>query len=131
MARKGLRALPLIAHQRRTIDSFGAVSSVPCAALDQCDASRTTASADRQGTASGTRSAGGSQTAPAAPPARDFLEELERQRTDAVDPDVPRVRDTAAEPVAVPARTVGEPPARKATSYDADDLEIPSFLRRR
>jgi hypothetical protein len=30
-----------------------------------------------------------------------------------------------------PERSVGEPPARKAAAYDADDLEIPSFLRRR
>jgi cell division protein FtsZ len=72
------------------------------------------------------------QQSPASPPARDFLEELERQRTEA-DPDVPRVRDRD-EGVAVPVRperSVGEPPARKAASYDADDLEIPSFLRRR
>jgi hypothetical protein len=26
---------------------------------------------------------------------------------------------------------VGEAPVRKTASYDADDLEIPSFLRRR
>ena len=42
---------------------------------------------------------------------------------------MPRIRD---EQVAVPAqRSVGEAPVRKAASYDADDLEIPSFLRRR
>ena len=29
-------------------------------------------------------------------------------------------------------RTVGEPaPAKRTTAYDADDLEIPSFLRRK
>jgi cell division protein FtsZ len=79
-----------------------------------------------------TRQAPAQQQAPAAPPARDFLEELERQRTGS-DPDVPRVRERE-ESVAVPVRperSVGEPPARKAASYDADDLEIPSFLRRR
>jgi cell division protein FtsZ len=86
------------------------------------------AGAERSGSAYGVRQAPASQTAPAAPPARDFLDELERQRTE-IDPDVPRIRD---EQVAVPAqRSVGEAPARKAASYDADDLEIPSFLRRR
>ncbi len=91
------------------------------------DAGRTAAS-ERIG------SAHGAQSVPAVPPARDFLEELERQRTEIVDPDVPRVRDTTADPVAVPVRperSVGEPPVRKAAAYDADDLEIPSFLRRR
>src|SRR5262245_39716807 len=64
-------------------------------------------------------------------PARDFLEELERQRTE-VDPDVPRVPESVAVPVKPETRAVGEaPPQRKAAAYDADDLEIPSFLRRR
>ncbi len=61
-------------------------------------------------------------------PARDFLGELERQRSETED-----VADTATEAVAVPVRTertVGETP-KKTTAYDADDLEIPSFLRRR
>ena len=64
---------------------------------------------------------------------RDFLEELERQRTDVADPDVPRVRDDqVAVPVRAESRSVGEPSApKKAATYDADDLEIPSFLRRR
>jgi cell division protein FtsZ len=85
------------------------------------------ATTERTGSAYGSRQAPASG-APAVPPARDFLEELERQRTE-VDPDVPRVRD---EQVPVPVRSVGEPPApRKTASYDADDLEIPSFLRRR
>ncbi len=86
------------------------------------------AAAERSGSAVGSRPAGAAAGAPATVmptvPARDFLEELERQRTE-VDPDVPRVRDTA------PSRSVGEAPARKAAPYDADDLEIPSFLRRR
>ena len=82
--------------------------------------------------------AGAVRTAPAAAgaagagatvPARDFLEELERQRTE-VDPDgLDANGQTAA---AVPSRSVGEPaPAKRPASYDADDLEIPSFLRRR
>jgi len=86
------------------------------------------ATAERSGSAYGTRQAPAAQSASAAPPARDFLDELERQRT-GIDPDVPRIRD---EQVAVPAqRSVGEAPVRKTASYDADDLEIPSFLRRR
>ena len=86
------------------------------------------AATERTGSAYGVRQAPASQPASAAPPARDFLDELERQRTE-VDPDVPRIRD---EQVAVPAqRSVGEAPVRKTASYDADDLEIPSFLRRR
>ena len=60
-------------------------------------------------------------------PARDFLDELERQRTESEA--TARSREEAAVPVR-PERTVGEPPARRQ-SYDADDLEIPSFLRRR
>jgi cell division protein FtsZ len=58
-------------------------------------------------------------------PARDFLEELERQRTESDDATTPR--DEAA----IPVRTVGEPAPVRRQSYDADDLEIPSFLRRR
>jgi cell division protein FtsZ len=69
---------------------------------------------------------------------RDFLEELQRQREQvaegaghgSVDRD-----DELAALVSSPRveRTVGEPaPARRpATTYDADDLEIPSFLRRK
>jgi cell division protein FtsZ len=91
-----------------------------------------TSTADRQA-AYGTKPANGTQTAAGTPPNRDFLEELERQRTETVDPDVPSVRDRS-EPVAVPVRPdprAAEAPARKAGTYDADDLEIPSFLRRR
>ena len=63
-------------------------------------------------------------------PARDFLEELERQRTE-IDPDVPRVAGRR------PSRSAPSPLGRRAAArrrpraYDADDLEIPSFLRRR
>src|SRR5512146_1465473 len=74
-------------------------------------------------------------TAPAEPAARaprDFLEELERQRTqlnDAGVPDAPTARpdEVAARPAA---RSVGEPAPVKRAAYDAEDLEIPSFLRR-
>jgi cell division protein FtsZ len=92
---------------------------------------------ERTSSGYGSRHQAAGSSAPAAPPARDFLEELERQRTESVDPDVPRIRDRgdrSDDQVAVPARperSVGEPPARKAATYDADDLEIPSFLRRR
>ncbi len=95
------------------------------------DATTRSAQAERPSDVYRSRQAAAPQ-APAAPPARDFLEELERQRTEA-SPDVPRVRereDSVAVPVR-PERSVGEAPAKKAASYDADDLEIPSFLRRR
>jgi cell division protein FtsZ len=77
-----------------------------------------------------------SQTSSRAPRERDFLEELQRQRDEAVE-DSPftttRTDDAAAVGAAagVPKveRSVGAQPARP-TTYDADDLEIPSFLRR-
>ncbi|MBA3875683.1 MAG: cell division protein FtsZ [Anaerolinea sp.] len=63
---------------------------------------------------------------------RDFLQELERQRTqlnDAGVPDAPAARpDEAA--ARTGSRSVGEPVPVKRAAYDADDLEIPSFLRR-
>ena len=69
-----------------------------------------------------------SATAGASVPARDFLEELERQRTE-LEPDG---FDVATSTVPAQPRSVGEQPApKRAASYDADDLEIPSFLRRR
>ncbi len=58
-----------------------------------------------------------------APRERDFIEEIERQRALVAD-----------EPVAVPIRperSVGEQPVPARRTYDADDLEIPSFLRRK
>ena len=73
------------------------------------------------GARSATNPAGGATI-----PARDFLEELERQRSEA--DSSARARE---EPVAVPVRSVGEPAPRRAPAYDADDLEIPSFLRRK
>jgi cell division GTPase FtsZ len=68
---------------------------------------------------------------------RDFLEELQRQRQEATDGSPfapPAHEDQAAAVVSAPRveRTVGEvAPARRQTTYDADDLEIPSFLRRK
>jgi len=72
---------------------------------------------------------------------RDFLEELQRQRDEVADvPEYPTSippttrEDEAAAVVAAPRveRTVGEPqPVKRSTTYDADDLEIPSFLRRK
>src|SRR6187401_1414956 len=73
---------------------------------------------------------------------RDFLEELQRQRDEVADdgayPTTPaqdRREDEAAAVVAAPRveRSVGESSTSKrpTTTYDADDLEIPSFLRRK
>jgi cell division protein FtsZ len=77
--------------------------------------------------AGATSSSDGTARAP-----RDFLEELERQRTqlnDAGVPDAPGARpDEAAAKAA--GRSVGEPVPVKRAAFDADDLEIPSFLRR-
>jgi cell division protein FtsZ len=66
---------------------------------------------------------------------RDFLEELERQRVESADVPLddrrPDERPAAVAPVRVE-RSVGEPAAVAARrSYDAEDLEIPSFLRRK
>jgi cell division protein FtsZ len=67
---------------------------------------------------------------------RDFLEELERQRLATTDDgsglDGGRLQDR--QPVAIPVRperTVGETPAPRRPALEADDLEIPSFLRRK
>ena len=57
----------------------------------------------------------------------------QRQR-DEVIPSVDRSDDVAALVASAPRveRSVGEPaPAKRVTTYDADDLEIPSFLRRK
>jgi len=69
---------------------------------------------------------------------RDFLEELQRQRQEVTDGGSPFTsperEDETAAVVSAPRveRSVGEvPPARRQTTYDADDLEIPSFLRRK
>ncbi len=72
-----------------------------------------------------------------APRERDFLEELERQRSQSNDVgfDITPADDRgAAAATSSPRieRSVGEPvPVKRAAAYDADDLEIPSFLRRK
>src|SRR3954453_3134324 len=76
----------------------------------------------------------GEQTSIRAPRERDFLEELERQRHDIGDGSTDHGRDGAAAAVMAPAasRSVGEAiPVKRPSAYDADDLEIPSFLRRK
>jgi cell division protein FtsZ len=85
--------------------------------------------------ASGARPAQSAAPADAgARPPRDFLEELERQRSQLSDvgvPDAPTARmDEAMSDGGRAARSVGEPVPMKKPAYDADDLEIPSFLRR-
>jgi hypothetical protein len=68
---------------------------------------------------------------------RDFLEELQRQRDEVADLGgygSAHLDEEATAAVAVPRleRSVGEPVRRAAApAYDADDLEIPSFLRRK
>jgi cell division protein FtsZ len=68
---------------------------------------------------------------------RDFLEELQRQRDEVADAGYGSSRrdeQAAAVTVGVPRveRSVGEAAARRpAPAYDAEDLEIPSFLRRK
>jgi cell division GTPase FtsZ len=69
-----------------------------------------------------------------APRERDFLEELERQRLDSADGNDHGREERPAAAVMAPRveRSVGEPvPVKRAATYDADDLEIPSFLRRK
>jgi cell division protein FtsZ len=71
-----------------------------------------------------------------APRERDFLQELERQRVQAADDgfDIPPAEERPAAAATTPRveRTVGEPvPVKRSAAYDADDLEIPSFLRRK
>jgi cell division protein FtsZ len=63
---------------------------------------------------------------------RDFLEELERQRTQLNDAGVPDAPDTRPDEAAAKTggRSVGEPVPVKRAAFDTDDLEIPSFLRR-
>ncbi|HEY7969128.1 MAG TPA: cell division protein FtsZ [Candidatus Limnocylindrales bacterium] len=77
----------------------------------------------------------GAEASIRAPRERDFLEELERQRQETGNGSLDNQNDQAAAAVMTPSRverTVGEPaPAKRTTAYDADDLEIPSFLRRK
>jgi cell division protein FtsZ len=63
---------------------------------------------------------------------RDYLEELERQRVASSQPAEEGGADSRPAAAVRVERTVGEPAGvRRAQSYDADDLEIPSFLRRK
>ncbi len=65
---------------------------------------------------------------------RDFLEELQRQRDEVATGGYGgRPLEEEAAAVAIPRleRSVGEPTRRAAPAYDAEDLEIPSFLRRK
>jgi cell division protein FtsZ len=87
------------------------------------------AAAERTTSAVGVRSAP-SAAAGATIPSRDYLEDLERQRTESDDRPAAPARDEGLAALVRPERTVGEQPARRP-AYDADDLEIPSFLRRR
>jgi hypothetical protein len=61
---------------------------------------------------------------------RDFLEELERQRTQLNDVGVPDAPGARQDDGARAGRSVGDPAPVKRPAYDAEDLEIPSFLRR-
>ncbi|MGZ6339817.1 MAG: cell division protein FtsZ, partial [Candidatus Limnocylindrales bacterium] len=76
------------------------------------------------------------------PAERDFLSELEHQRTQAADeaasgsiePSLHDERAERPERQPVPARierSVGQQPAPVRRTYDEQDLEIPSFLRRK
>ncbi len=86
------------------------------------------AASERSTVAAGVRPA--AAAAGATLPSRDYLETLERQRSESVDRDGAPERDEGLAALVRPERTVGEQPARRP-AYDADDLEIPSFLRRR
>jgi cell division GTPase FtsZ len=66
---------------------------------------------------------------------RDFLEELERQRQATANDAADNGRDERAAAVGIPVvraeRSVGDlPQTPRRSAYDADELEIPSFLRR-
>ncbi|MCJ7710813.1 MAG: cell division protein FtsZ [Chloroflexi bacterium] len=92
------------------------------------EASRAAAD-ERVGAAVGSRPAAALAAGGATIPARDFLEELERQRTES--DTKARTPDEGVGALVRPERSVGEPAVRRTPSYDADDLEIPSFLRRK
>jgi len=78
------------------------------------------------------RAAAGASADAAARAPRDFLEELERQRSQMTDvgvPDAPAALNDGAGNGSGGVRAV-EPVGIRRPAYDADDLEIPSFLRR-
>ncbi len=79
---------------------------------------------------SGQASSGASSDGTARVP-RDFLEELERQRAQLNDVGVPDAPGARPDDVAArTGRSVGDPAPVKRAAFDAEDLEIPSFLRR-
>ena len=86
----------------------------------------------RPGAASRAAASAGADASARAP--RDFLEELERQRSQMADtgvPDAPAARvDEVASGTGNGSRASVEPVPARRPAYDADDLEIPSFLRR-
>ena len=78
------------------------------------------------------RAAAGASADAAARAPRDFLEELERQRSQMTDvgvPDAPAALSDGVGSGSGGVRAV-EPVGIRRPAYDADDLEIPSFLRR-
>jgi cell division protein FtsZ len=95
------------------------------------DARTSTTERDRVGS-----SVRGAPVAASAPtPTRSYIDTLEDERRSAPSDDVPSVRGldgAASAPAPAPrATTQAAPPPRKAGDYDADNLEIPSFLRRK
>ncbi|NJD30191.1 MAG: cell division protein FtsZ [Chloroflexi bacterium] len=82
----------------------------------------------RKPSAARAAAAAGSETSVRAP--RDFLEELERQRSQMTDAGVPESPTTIEEGGNGAKAAVAEPVPVKRAAYAADDLEIPSFLRR-
>ena len=89
----------------------------------------------RHGSSSRASALAGTDAAAKAP--RDFLEELERQRSQMSDTGVPDAPAARVEAGAIAGNGNGasaggtvEPVPARRPSYDADDLEIPSFLRR-
>ena len=82
---------------------------------------------------SSTRASAGASVDGGARAPRDFLEELERQRSSMADtgvPDAPTARVEDATTSGNGSRAGVEPVPVRRPAYDADDLEIPSFLRR-
>jgi cell division protein FtsZ len=83
----------------------------------------------RYGSAARAATGAGADAATRAP--RDFLEELERQRTQMSETGVPDAPAARAEDAGNGhSGKVVEPVGVRRPAYDADDLEIPSFLRR-
>ena len=86
---------------------------------------RRAATSDRPAVPVAARPQASSATGQAAPASRDYLSQLEQERTVSQAP-----APVYDEPAATPSRTVGEPAPRKTTTTYGDDLEIPSFLRK-